>query len=83
LPVTLASHAAPGCATARVRAGPSTGERGRIPFRHLTPQLHQAFAPPRDVDPRAAAITEPAHQPATHSPSKFSLVIATMPRSRK
>ncbi len=42
-----------------------------------------ARAPPRDVDPRAVPKPKRSMIPAIHSPSKFWLVITTMPRLRK
>jgi hypothetical protein len=42
-----------------------------------------ALRAPRDVEPRAVPYPKRSMMPAIHSPSKFSLVITTMPRRRK
>ena len=42
-----------------------------------------ARCPPRDVDPREVPYPKRSMMRAIHSPSKFSLIITTMPRLRK
>jgi hypothetical protein len=42
-----------------------------------------ALRPPRDEDPRAVPKPKRSMMRAIHSPSKFSLVMTTMPRRRK
>ena len=51
--------------------------------RLLSPSCSSALRPPRDDDPRAVPYPNRSMIRAIHSPSKFSLVMTTIPRRRK
>ena len=83
LPVAPASNTAPRCATRAGPRGPSTVNPDGLPRRKVAPQLNQrARAAARRRAPRGV-VAEPLTIRAIHSPSKFWLMMTTMPRLRK
>src|SRR5262249_26512200 len=83
LPVALASQMAPGCAIFAGPRGPASVNAAGRPAAMSRFSWTSAFTAPRDVDPRAVPYPKRSMMPAIHSPSKFSLVMTTMPRRRK
>ena len=85
LPVALASHTAPGLRLPGRAPRAIERERRRPPGPDVADQLHAArrVARARTRSARGAVAEALVMMRAIHSPSKFWLVMTTMPRSRK
>ena len=82
-PVSRASQTAPGCTDRAGPRGPSTVNAAGRPACMSRRSWARARRPSRDVDPRAVPYPNRSMMRAIHSPSKFALVITTMPRRRQ